>query len=332
MAEIPEDIKKGLKGLADSSKTDIKTLVAELKDIVENDATASTMEQVEFRIRYAYALLLNRYTSTGGTKQMYIKPLSKPRARRVTIKGVEKYVGGLYALVRLVEKDNEGNVIKGDIKYGAGTLWENAAENAMAISPDKVYKTALKVTEGKLGYELGANDASFVEVDEKFPNNEEYYEKEIKPIEDGLMVRLADLDLNNREDQTDIKVIRAMVLDNGTGETANKVEFGRYTIADDSMIGREEGGPANFAVWVHPDEIIWDNGSTLKFVGSVNFDEKAGISRFDCHFVIPTEVALRKKLEIKPVGKEDVSVEDLDKELDGEHQKVQEKIEDDFSF
>ena len=331
MAEIPEDIKKGLSNLSKASKTDIKTILNELKQIISTDPTIQSMEKPEFKIRYAYALLLRRYTVSGATTQMYLKPLSKPRVRKVFSQGKEKYVSNLYALIKKIEKDNEGNMVVGDIEYAAGTLWETAAENTKDISPDKVYKTALRVTEVKGGVELGGNDASFSEAEGvEFPSNEDYYKQNIEPNEKDLLVRLADLDLNNRENLIDIRVIKAMVIDVGTGETSTNVEFGRYTVTDDSMIAREEAGPTSYSIWVHPDEVIWDKGSTLKFVGTVNYDSSSNIARFDCHFVVPTELALRRKIEPKPVTNQplEVSVDDIDKELDKEHKKVEESLED----
>jgi len=332
MGNVPDEIVAGLKKLAKSSETPEKTIFEEFKQIADTDPSVQALENVEFKARLAYAILLNRYTSTGGAVQMYIRPLSIPRARLVKSQGTMKYVGNLYALIKLVEKDNDGNVVKGDVQYAAGTLWEKAAENATQLSPNKAYKTTLRVTEVKHGIELGGNDATFVETDDKFPTNEEWFKNNIEHHLTEKSVRLADLELNQREDLADIRVIKAMVLDNATGETANKVEFGRYTVTDDSLIGREEGGPGNYSIWVHPSEVIWDNGSTLMFIGTSNYDEKAEIVRFDCHFVIPTNVALKKEIKAIPVEKEEMSLESLDAELDKEHEKADEKLaEDDFS-
>ena len=333
MGNIPEDIVEGLKKLAKSSDTPEGTVLKEFKQIAENDPSVQALENVEFKARLAYAVLLNRYTSTGGAVQLYIKPLSIPRARQVKSQGTLKYVGNLYALIKLIEKDNAGNIVKGETQYAAGTLWEKAAENATQLSPDKVYKTTLRVTEVKHGIELGGNDASFVETDEKFPSNEEWFKANIEPKISELSVRLGELELNQREDLADIKVVKAMVLDNATGETSNKVEFGRYTVTDDSLIGREEGGPGNYSIWVHPSEVVWDNGSTLLFIGTSNYDDKAEVVRFDCHFVMPTNVALKKEIKAMPVGKEEVSIDSLDAELDKEHEKAEEKLgEDEFGL
>ena len=93
MGGIPEDIKKGILGLAKSSGKDAKELVGELKEIIAEDSTIQSMEKTEFKVRYGYAILLNRYRSTfAGTAEMYIKPFSKPRARNVKIKGVARFI------------------------------------------------------------------------------------------------------------------------------------------------------------------------------------------------------------------------------------------------
>lgn len=332
MATIPEDIKKGIEKLSKSTGVELKALVEEFKQILKTDPTIQTMEKPEFKIRYGYALLLKRYVSAGTTTQMYIKLLSKPRVRTVVSQGKPKAVSNVYALVKRLTRDEDGNLIEGDIEYAAGTLWENAAENTRNLSPNKVYKTALRATEVTGGIELGGNDATFIEVnDVEFPSNEEYYKKYIEPREKDLLVKLADLDLNNRENLVDIRVIKAMVVDVGVGETANHVEFGRYTVVDDSLLAREESGPTSYSIWVHPDDVIWDVGSTLKFVGTVNYDPVANIARFDCHFIVPTELAIKRKIEPKPVSQQpesvEISVEDLDRELDKEHEKIEESLE-----
>jgi len=328
---IPEDIKQGIISLAKSSKTPAKTVFAELVDIIENNADVAAMEQKEHKIRFAYALLLNRYTSTGGAKQMYLKPLSIPRAR-LTKQKPPKYVGDIYAMIKLIDKDEEGNIVMGDLQLAAGTLWGNAAEAMQKLSSDKVYKTSLRATDTKHGIELGGNDATFIEVeDDSFLTNKELFDKDIKPKLHDLLMTIGDIDISNREDVNDIKVIKAMVIDAAEGENATTHnEYGRYTITDDSMIGREEGGPGNISIWIHPKEVLFGTGSTLYFVGTAAYDSKAEITRFNCHFIIPGEVALKRVIKPKAVaGKEEVSVDSLDAELDAEHEKVNESLDDD---
>jgi len=327
---LPEDIKQGIISLATSSKTPTKTVLAELKDIVENNTDVAAMEQKEHKIRFAYALLLNRYTSTGGAKQMYLKPLSIPRAR-LTNQKPPKYVGDIYATIKLIDKDEQGNIVKGELQFAAGTLWENAAEAMQKLSSDKVYKTSLRATDTKHGIELGGNDATFIEVeDDSFLTNKELFDKDIKPNLHDLQMTIGDIDISNREDVNDIRVIKAMVIDAAEGETAKNVEFGRYTITDDSMIGREEGGPGNVSIWVHPKEVVFGTGSTLYFIGTAAYDSKAEITRFNCHFIIPGEVALKRVIKPKAVvGKEEVSIDSLDADLDEEHKKADESLDED---
>jgi len=316
MAEIPEDIKTSLKSLAKSSKTDVKVLVGELKDILENNATIQTMEIEEHKIRFAYGLLLNRYTSTGGAVQLYLKPFSKPRARLAKSKGVMKYVGGCYGLVKLVGKDDKGNPKIGEAFPAAGTLWEKAAEVSQVLSPDKVYKTSLRATETTMGIELGGNDATFTEVsDVKFPTTEEYFKEHILPDIDNLVVRLADLPISHREGLLDIKVIKGIVTDSRKG-TGKQGDYGTYVLVDDSLIGAEEGGPTNYTIWVNPEDVKYDTGTNLYAIGTVNVDARNPenvVARFDCWFTIPVPggVVIEKKEEAIPVAKESISPDDL---------------------
>jgi len=341
VASIPDDIKEGLKNLGSSLKIDPKKLVEQLKTIISEDDTIKNMppEQNEFRIRYAWGLLCRRYTATGTTVDMYIQPFCIPRARLVTIKGEKKYVGDIYAKIKRIEHDEAGNEILGDVEHAAGTLWEKAAESATKLSPKKVYKTSLKATSKSAniggmtweGIELGGNDAIFVEADGvEFPTNQAYYDSDIKALEKDMTISLGERDLNNGENCIDIRIIKAMVIDVGVGETAAGGEYGRYTITDNSLLGGgKDGKPGSESIWVHPDEVLYEKGSLLIFVGVSSYDATKEQYRWNSHFVLPTSISQPRIIEVKPVDKESVDVDDL---LGEEHKKVEDNLDGDFAI
>ena len=310
MVKIPDNIQKSLSKLAAATKTDINELIKQLKELKEKDPTIQAIPNEQQQVIFAYTLLARRYTRTGGAKQMYLRPLSKPRARQTKSGGAVKYVGGLYALVKLIEQDNEGNEKVGEVQYAAGTLWEKAASAMRELSPDKVYRTALRATDAKNGLELGGNDASFIEAEESIPTADEYFKSDMESQLDNLSISLDEMKINDREDQTDLKIVRAMVLDTGTGTTAKMGEFGRYAITDDSFIGKE-----NFVMWVHPEDVKYGISSDLYFIGTVNVDNSSNppISRFDCHFVVPAGATIKREEEPIPVQQEteDISLDDI---------------------
>jgi len=314
---IPDEIKKSLQKLATATKIDIKELAQQMKEIMDNDPTIQAMDNAKHQMRFAHIMLIKRYSMTGGAKSMYLRPLSKPRARLATIQGKQKYVGGLYALVKPVEKDDDGNDKIGKTQYAAGTLWEKAAESMRNLDPKKVYKTALRANDGKKGLELGGNSATFIEVsDVQIPTAEEWFKQEIEPRVDSLLTPLDELKLNAKTEETDIRVVRGIVLDAGSGESDKMGEWGRYAITDDSYIGQD-----NFPMWVHPDDVVWGISSELYFIGTASYDEKNDATRFDCHFAIPVPGTdpLPKTAEPKAVNQpEEVSMEDLDAELSEE--------------
>ena len=307
--DIPADIKASLKKLATSTKTEPKEIMRQLKDIMDNDPQVKGMASEEHKLRFAHILLVRRYTLTGGAKQMYLRPLSKPRARLITSKGQEKYVGNLAAIVKFIEKDKDGNEKLSEPFYAAGTLWENAAEVATTIEPTKVYRTALKVFEDKKrGLELGGNDASFIEASEvKMPTAKEYFESKIKPDIDSLLTPLDDLKINVADDQTDIRIVKGIVLESTVGKSDKMGEYGLYSITDDSYIGKD-----NFPMWVHPDNVLYGASSELYFIGTATYDEKNEASRFECHFVQPAGFTINKNEEPKPVDQKETEVVDID--------------------
>jgi len=316
MVSIPDDIQEGLKILSKSAKVDINRLKEQLKNIIETDEGALKIpeDQKEFKIRFAWALLRARYTEVDII-DVYIQPFSIPRARLAMIKGKSKYVGDICAKIKRIEVDDEGNETTGDVEYGAGTLWENAADNATRMLTNKVYRTRLKVIPKQVntgnyiwdGVELGSNNAVFTEVGNiKFPTNQEYYNEFIKPIEQQIKIDLEEMSNNTNNNLIDIRVVKAEVIGVANGETSKGVEFGRYTIQDHSLLGGgTEGKPGGVAVWTHYDEAIWEKGSQLIFVG-ISQKDKDGMHRWKHHFALPTEIAMKRIIEVKAVEKESV--------------------------
>jgi len=338
---IPDDIKVSLQSLAKGAKVDANILLQELKQIMQTDEIIKTMpeEAVEQKIRFAWALLCRKYT-VSGTTQIYIRPTTKPRVRQ-TKKG--KFVGDLIALVKTIDKDESGNPIISDTKLGVGTLWEKAAENMKGLDPKKVYKTDLFVSDASAtvgntkveGYELGSNNTTFVETtDTTFPTNEEFYKSYFEPKEKDLKVSLGELDLNLAAENNvmDIRIVTGFVLDVGEGQTAKAGEYGRYTITDDSLLGGgPKGMPGSESIFVHPEETIYEKSSTLKFVVSIEFDKPNERCRLTSYMLVPTTVAMKRKIQPKPVAQQSVEVS-LDDELVAEHKKIEDSIGDGFTL
>lgn len=324
---IPEDIKSGLQNLATSSKVEPKVLIEELKQILANDETIKSMppEQSEFRIRYAWALLCRRHTTTGGVSEMYLRLLSKPHMGKTK---AGKPRADVFALIKKITKDEEGNPVAGLIELAGGTVWEKAAEVVNKISKEKVYKVSLSTKDVKItnsegitlfeGVELGGNDATFIEINgEKFPTNEEFYKEFIEPKEKDLKIDLNEMDMCNRKNRIDIRVIKAMIIDHRTGTKADGSEYGQYVVTDDSMLGGgEKGKPGNYTFWIAPEDVVFERGVTMKFIGAVNYDKANDVVRWDYFFGVPVGTAVKRKVEVKqqPQQKptESVDVGDLD--------------------
>jgi len=314
---IPKDVVAKLEKLSERTNISTGELLKQMKDLIDNDAQCQSMTNKIHQIKYACTLLIRRFSMTGGAKEMYLRPLSKPRARLTTSQGQKKYVGVLAGLVQIIDRNNDGTEKVGDVQYAAGTIWEKAADKMRTLSPNKVYKTALRVTDAKNGLELGGNDAAFTEVEHSMPTKEEYFKNNIESELSDLLTLLDDMKINNRDDQTDIRVIKGTVLDSNSGTSAKMGEFGRYAITDDSFIGKD-----NYPMWVHPEEVEWGISSELYFIGTVNVDNsnpEAPISRFDCHFVIPVPGSdpIPKEEEPTPIAKEseEVSMDEINEEL-----------------
>jgi len=305
---IPEEIKKGIVSLAANMKKAPKDLVEELKTIIDTDETIQTMPHKEFKIRYAWGILLRRYSFGAGTK-MVIRPLTRPRPRKP-----KKWVSDLACIVRVIEVDDEGNEKLGPIQYGAGTIWEEGAKNSGSITPKKVYRTAMSaknvVTDfmDTPGVNLGGNDATFIESDDELPTVKEFYEKHILPNEASLLCALKDMPANAAQNPTDIRLFNVTVVNSNTGE-GKLGEYANFNATDDSIM------PQNVTFWLHPDEDIYDGGSTLKVVAAVSYDSTNNKCNTNTHIVIP--IIAQKKTVTQPAGQpkiESIPVEDLEDE------------------
>ena len=316
MAKIPDDIKKGIKQLSEANKIPTETLLEELKQIIQEDETVQTMEDAEFKIRFAWAQLYRNHSARGRMEDYFLMPISYPRTRVQDIKGEATLIGELVALVQKVEENEDGDTELGDVQYAFGSIWRDDAKQLENLVPGQVYKSSLRVTENSWGLRISGG-ANFSKSDNKMTSFKEFYEKEIK--DKDINITIGEMDLNKSETDTDIKIIEATIADSDVGERDDGTEYGRYTVFDDSISG------STFTIFLHPKDCVYAQGSVLKLGGTIRIDKKE-IPRWTHHFQIPTELAMKRDLIVKPVkGKQ----EEVDLSLDekSEDTKKEEKTE-----
>lgn len=331
MSNIPEDIKKGIKSLSERTKIPAKDIVKELKQIISSDETIQTIKSEEQKVRFGWALIARRYLSNRKTVDMYIRPANYPRPRKVKTKGESKYNSNFVCIARIIDEETDK---PGKPQLAAGTLWEKAAENTMHLSPKKVYKTSLVITEEDKGLVIGGNDATFTEEKSvKIPSAKVYYKKVIQPKEDELIIDLADMKINDGENAIDYRVIEATVMNHQVGINTNNEEYGNYELTDNSLI-RDEESEGRFTVWVHPKEVNAEKGSRIKIVGVVNYDKNNKIARWTHFFIVPTEDAspiIKKEGEKEAMDADDILGDDEENinEVDEEEEEEDTDDEDD---
>jgi len=97
-------------------------------------------------------------------------------------------------------------------------------------------------------------------------------------------------------DRTDWKHIQASIIRHWsrTDDDDPDVGSGRYTIADDSIW--DEGPtvtsdgrvlPPGFTVWVHPNQMIYDDDDICDFYGSISLNRKTGEPQMNAFLIIP---------------------------------------------
>lgn len=300
MGTIPTDIQDAIKKLAEVTKIPVKSLVDRLKEIISTDENIATMEKEDFKIRYAWAMLYRENAVGGKATDCVIMPLCQPQAREVTIKGEKTFVGDMAALLKKVIKTEAGQTVDENVIYAYGTFWRDGAKNIQKLEPGKVYKAPLIIKENKWGLGISSDRAAFLPTNETMPTLRAFFEKEIKPR--NIRIGIGEMDLNKCENPTDIRVLEATVIEAEVGDKDGR-SYGRYVVMDDSVIG------GNFAIFVDPKDVIWSQGSIVNFGGTIDIDDKSGQVRWKNHFILPTELAMKKEIHIKPVKGQQESVD-----------------------
>ena len=310
MTKIPNDIVEGIKKLSETHDTPVKSLVERLKQIKDTNENIKTMEKEDFKIRFAWAILLKETTASGN--DFYIMPICRPRVREITSKGEKTQVGDVTGLIQKITKNEEGKKTLGEVQYAPGTLWRDAASNLKLVETGKVYKTSLIAKENSWGTTVTSNNTSFIQSDFKMKSFKEFFNEEIKLL--NPMITIEEMDVQKSETNTDIKIIKATITEADVRERPDGSIYGYYDITDESVIGTK-----NLRIFVDTKDVIYEQGSIVLFGGTIDIDDEGRI-RWSHQFQIPTKDAERKDVIIKP-PKSTVSEEidlDLDIDLDEE--------------
>jgi len=317
MAQIPENIKEGIKKLAEKNDLEVKVLVARLKEIIDTDETIQTMENESFKIPYAWAVLFKEYAMRGQAEEFKVMPLSKPRAREAKIKGENTWVGDMAALVSKLEKGDDGNMKAGDWQYAAGTFWRKGAEEISKLETGKVYKAYLVAKENSWGLDITTDRGPFVPLKEEPPSFKKFYDDEISKLD--IMLTIGELDTEESGDSTDIRVLEATVMDSVVAVGKDGKPFGRYSIMDTYSIGVVPP-----AIFVAPEDIEWEQGSILIFGGTIRKADDGKVL-WTSHFIIPTDM-VQEKIVASDAGIEEIDVDEMDeKEITEEEQEEPKK-------
>lgn len=317
MAKIPDDIIEGIKKLAETSGTPVKTLLERLKKIKETNENIKTMEKDDFKIRFAWAVLLKEFTSSGN--EYYIRPICYPRVRETVSKGEKIKVGDLTALIQKINKKEDGTISLGKVQYGSGTFWRDAAKNMETLEVGKVYKASLIANENSWGSTITSNNTLFVPADFKMNSFREFFDENIKP--QNPMITIEEMDMSKSDTPTDIKIIKGTITESDVRKRNDGSEYGYYDVTDNSVLGTK-----NQRIFVDTKDVLYEQGSIVLFGGHIAFDDEGKI-RWTHHFQIPTKTSEKKEIKIVPPKADEIDVDlDLD---DGTEQQEEDQLEND---
>jgi len=297
MANIPPDIQDGIKKLSEKADVPVNSLLKRLKEIIDTDESIQSMQKPDFKIRYAWAILYRENAVTGKTVDVYFEPTCHCRARDIQVKGEPTTVGDIAGLIQTITEDENGKKVLGEVEYASGTFWRTGAKNIHNLLVGKVYKSSFIIKENSWGKTISSDRAGFTEVDHKMPTIDEFYATDLK--DKDFDITIGEMDLNLKETTTDIRIVTATVVDATVAESADGDEYGKYVLMDDSIAG------SYFTIFVDPRDVLYEQGSIIKFGGTGELDKKEKI-RWTHQFQIPTDVSMPRELNVKPVtGKQD---------------------------
>lgn len=324
--KLPEDIKENIRVLSEKVSKEPKELLVELKGILENNDKVASMEcSDEHKLRFSYMILYRKYSSMAGTLNVYFMPLTTPQARGIKIKGENTYVASVQGLIQLKEDGKDSVQTENEWIYSAGTFWKDAAKQSESLKPKHVYSAKIKVTDQDWGKTISADETTFEEVkDIEKPNIKKFFKDKI--YSEDKVIACSDIDINEKENDVDIRIIKGTIVEATIGERDDKSTYGMYSVMDNSIAG------STTTVFLHPDDVIWEQGSVCWFVGTIRKD-KNGIHRWDNHCIIPTDMVIpRTYISTSGNKKEEVELDLSDDDLSDDSSDESDSSLDDVTF
>ena len=309
---LPEDIKRGIVKLADATKKDPKTLVEELKQVMQEDEACKTMEQKEAKIRFAWTIVASRYSISDGNP-CFIKPVYTPSYRKTK----KSFVGDMACILQKITIEDDGSEsVDDEVFYARGTFWRDGAKALDKLRKGKTYRATLRMKDHKFGIEISGDNPNFKQVDPEtceLPDLKEFYEDTIKLL--GHEIFIDEMDINTAEYPTDVRVLRATILKSEEGEN-ERGEYAYYDVVDDSILGKRTQ-----RVYIHPNDIEHGQSSIVHFIGTVRKQDET--YRWEPHFDI-AEYSIPRMIIPKKIDEE---AEDIDLDEDEADEEVEETEE-----
>ncbi len=205
------------------------------------------------------------------------------------------YIGDLAALVQKIGRDKDGNATIGEVQFAAGTFFRDGAKHLEKLEKGKVYKASLIAKEHNDKFEISSDRAIFApQKDYAFPMTFDEYYKEKVATED-INILLSDLDISKSDNPTDFRTITVTAFDCDVAQREDGSEYGWYDFFDDSIMG------SNVRMFFHPKDVEYAQGSILTVGLKVDISQKTNEPIITAYFIIPTGIAAKRTITVKPV-------------------------------
>jgi len=250
---IPEDIVEGINKIAKEKKIEKATLLADLKQILKDDAAVQKIKDTDVKVQVAWGILASKHVSGSGgaSTEITIQPLTIADPR----KPKDQYIADMYALTWL---EGEKNPV-----FSKFNGWREIAENMSKMNLQKRYKVSAKITKSAKGISgTLADTTEITEIDDKIIDIKAVVDEMYNNPDIRCTIADANRNIANFGDDLNVRVIK------GTIVRANPTRDGRsvsITIIDPTFTNTQH--MSGFTVFGNIDQHKCDIGSKCYFTG-----------------------------------------------------------------
>lgn len=311
------------------TKEVLNELIEELKGIVKEPYLSALEEdkKVESAIRILKAKHVSTLRQSGRDFELLI--LDKTSSHRVTPKAKDKEPYDRADIMGLALcTDEKATTKEQDVRFFNLALFDDDTKLVEGVERETTYTVKVSgEVKGKI-WELGA-----IEGITNFKESEEQMETDIEQallqLFDLVTIADGEFNLSDPKKRGDLKLVRGDVTFARVQTSDSGYTYGRYVIIDDSLDIEDIKANGGLSIMVDKAQVLYDEGSDLYFLGSLEKDEEFGLGMVNATIIPIIPIPIQQNDDINDIPEEeDDEPIDEDEELSlGDDEEGQEEVE-----